>query len=1341
MYWATRGATSIAIGTLVLSMTVMSTLSSLAVDAVQPVQIEVNLGQVEVSTSYVMRAGTEQVQFEAGAIRLTNAVSEHPDPLTLHVAGANEQVRIDPVSPLPARTHYLIGDDPGRFIIDVPAYKELVYRGIYPGIDLVVRGADSRIELEYLLAAGADRTVLLLDLQGVQRLDFEATGGVLLATATRTIHLLRPTVEVSPAAAPLDATFVRVGTSLGIAIAGASSEVPVRLRTAIELSGPSASSLSESILGAPQVARDASGHLWVVGRVASAQESQRTDRANYFVAKLDPSGREVLQTTFLGSSANEIPHALAITTLGEIVVAGQSTPLDSGNPDIFVTRLAPDARSVISQAVFGGSGTDVAHALITDANGSAWIAGNTTSSDFPVSDSGAQRSPGGEGDAFVAKLDRSGGIRFASYLGGTASDDAAGLAVDSRGAIYVSGTTRSTNFPQAIYISPAQTGSADAFVVKLDPVHGSLAFSTVLGGSDDDRAIAIVAGDAPEVVIAGTTRSNDFPIIDGQQPMSGGGADAFVCRIDAISGALRSATYLGGAGDEYIEALARDRSGRVMIVGSSNSNDFGAARLSRRSLGGGRDAFVARVELRSAERLRVMLLGGEGDDDASEVALDANGGAVLVGLTKSTNFATASRLMSSPDGDVFTASVGAENDGPLGSCPGTKQWVGGTSNAWENSLNWSGGTLPGGGDDVCIQGAAVVLGTGAQSAASLRVDGGGSLTINAGTLTIAGASEINGNLTINGGTLAGTGNVTVSGTLTWTGGTMTGAGTTTANGPLNISGAAVKDLTSNRIFNNNLIATWTGTGGIRIGTGAVLNNNGTWDAQNDSAISIQFTGPAAVNNVGTFKKSAGTGSTSISINFNNTGTVLVQSGTLSVSGGGNSSAAFNVASAAATMQFAGSAYDLNAGTTFVGPGTALSTGTLNVNTAIGIPATMTFTMTGGIVQGTGTLTTAGTLNWSGGTMTGAGTTTANGPFNISGAAVKDLTSSRILNNNLIATWTGTGGIRIGTGAVLNNDGTWDAQNDSAISIQFTGPAAVNNVGTFKKSAGTGSTAISINFNNSGTVDIQTGTLSLSSSNFSQTAGVTQLTGGALVSTTNLNFLGGRLAGSGTITAPVIVSGTAALTPGLSPGTLNLVGDYTQQAPSGAFNVEIAGTNPGTGYDRLNISGVGSNAELAGVLNVSLSSGFTPNSTDSFTVMTYPTRTGNYVLNLPAAGCLGWVVDYGATALTLSLVDVPVQLQGLMIAANKSDLTWAAPPINPATLYDVVRGGLAQLPVGSTANETCIARGIGERTASDPGRPGAGQGFWYLVRERVPGCANGTYGFASNGTERSTSTCP
>jgi len=655
---------------------------------------------------------------------------------------------------------------------------------------------------------------------------------------------------------------------------------------------------------------------------------------------------------------------------------------------------------------------------------------------------------------------------------------------------------------------------------------------------------------------------------------------------------------------------------------------------------------------------------------------------------------------------------------------------------------------------------------------------GGSLTISSGVANFSSGEAINTTtLSFSGGTLSGTDTVTVSGLTTWTSGTMTGAGTTNANGGIAMSGGSVKDLTLSRILNAAGTTAWTGAGGVRAGTGAVIYNSGIWDAQSDATISNAFGGTSAFNNSGTFKKSAGAGNTAVSIPFNNASTVDVQSGTLNLSGGGTSSGTFT---GSGTLQFSSGTHDLqaassvNVSTVTVSGGTVnlsgslsgasltISVGTINVN-SVGAANATALVFSSGTLGGTGTIGISGLTTWTGGAMTGAGVTTTNGGISFSGSAVKDLTTSRTLNTAGTTTWAGIGPIHAGSGAVINNSGTWDCQSDATMSNVFGGTSAFNNSGsgTFKKSAGAGATAVSIPFNNAGSVQGLAGALNFTTG-YIQTAGSTILNGGAISSTTTMDIQGGSLSGVGTVTANVTSAGQVA--PGLSPGILGISGNYTQSSP-GAFSVEIGGVTPGVQYDQLTVTGTGV-ATMAGTLNVSLISGFTPVDGDSFTIMTAVSRSGSFAtVNLPPLPVdRGWRLTYGSTSIVLDVVTdtdgdgtndvfdcapldpgafaIPGQVTGDAFGSDNQTYSWtsAGPSSGSATVHDVMRGALNQFPVGSGIAETCVGSGLSGSSIADGTAPSSRSGFYYLVRARNV-CGTGTRGFATSGAERTSAACP
>ncbi|MFQ5796053.1 MAG: CARDB domain-containing protein, partial [Candidatus Bipolaricaulia bacterium] len=396
------------------------------------------------------------------------------------------------------------------------------------------------------------------------------------------------------------------------------------------------------------------------------------------------------------------------------------------------------------------------------------------------------------------------------------------------------------------------------------------------------------------------------------------------------------------------------------------------------------------------------------------------------------------------------------------------------------------------------------------------------MTISGLTIDAFASVTVNGTLTLQGN-LTGAGDLNVNGTLNWSSGTMSGSGTTTiaATGTMNISDLPVTLL--GRTITNAGTVIWSSTVNIKSGRGAVLNNlaSGLFDVQNDQVFFFNQKGIISqFNNAGTFRKSAGTGFTDIDIVFNNSGTVDVNSGTLNLKNGGTSSGAFSVA-AGATLDFIGGNHSLDtsssvtgagtvdfskstvtisgtynlAGTTSVTGGTVSFTGSVvNVGSTLTIDSgmadfsniegaitTTTLNLSVGTLTGSSNVTVTGLTTWSSGTMSGSGTTTiaATGTMNISDLPVTLL--GRTITNAGTVIWSSTVNIKSGRGAVLNNlaSGLFDVQNDQVFFFNQKGIISqFNNAGTFRKSAGTGFTDIDIVFNNSGTVDVNSGTLNL-----------------------------------------------------------------------------------------------------------------------------------------------------------------------------------------------------------------------------------------------------------------------
>ena len=192
-----------------------------------------------------------------------------------------------------------------------------------------------------------------------------------------------------------------------------------------------------------------------------------------------------------------------------------------------------------------------------------------------------------------------------------------------------------------------------------------------------------------------------------------------------------------------------------------------------------------------------------------------------------------------------------------------------------------------------------------------------------------------------------------------------------------------------------------------------------------------------------------------------------------------------------------------------------------------------------------TLSISGTTTWTAGIMSGSGSTHANGGLALSSTSPHDL-DGRTLRLQSASSWTGTGALRLGLGALVDNQGTWDVQTDSSFA-SLAGGGTVTNGGTLRKSAGAGTHAVGLPFTSTGTVEAQSGTLSFTAG-YTQTAGSTIASGGTLSSTIPFQIQGGTVGGTGTLIGGVSnTAGTAA--PGLSPGIVTVSGGYQQAAPA------------------------------------------------------------------------------------------------------------------------------------------------------------------------------------------------
>ncbi|MEO5820391.1 MAG: SBBP repeat-containing protein [Vicinamibacteraceae bacterium] len=295
--------------------------------------------------------------------------------------------------------------------------------------------------------------------------------------------------------------------------------------------------------------------------------------------------------------------------------------------------------------LLGGSGLDEAASVAVDAAGNVYVAGTTSSPGFP----GASGGPGGI-DLFVTKLDARGStVLFSTYIGGSGIDEARGMTIDGLGNVYVVGSTTSTNFPT---VSPRQAtlaGAADGFLLRISTTGGGLGFSTYLGGADVDETNAVAVDAGRNMYIAGTTRSANFPQLNPIQAF-GGGLDGFVARF-AASGTLTYSTYHGGNGVDTLDGIGVDAAGNINTVGSTSSTNLPVLSAQRPTSSGRVDAFMSRFGP-TGTLLFCSYYGGSRNDVGRAIAVLPSGWAFVGGTTASPDFPVVSAIQPAFGGEL-----------------------------------------------------------------------------------------------------------------------------------------------------------------------------------------------------------------------------------------------------------------------------------------------------------------------------------------------------------------------------------------------------------------------------------------------------------------------------------------------------------------------------------------------------------------------------------------------------------------------------------------------------------------------------------------------------------------
>ncbi len=512
------------------------------------------------------------------------------DAVEMKLSGANQAPSLAALDLLPGKSNYLLGNDPHKWRTGVPQFARVRYENVYPGINLVFYGDQGQLEYDFQVAPGADPAQAELEFRGADEVQLEA-GALVIRTGQGRVSFQAPRVyqEIAGERRPVDGKFVLRGANCaGFAIGS-------------------------------------------------------YDRSRELI--IDPI---LTFSTYFGGTGDERATSVAVDGTGNIYLAGSTTSSDlpttlgttlkGAGPNVYVAKITPPLGSPAATLDYvtylGGNGQDIPAGIKVDGAGQTYVAGTTSSSNFPTTTTAYQpllaAANVGKQHVFVTQLraDATAPL-YSTYLSGNGVDLATGMAINAGGDVFVTGTTTSDEtstsdqFP-AVHLrqtyqssSKAAPGLPQFFVTEVDPTAqgpGSIAYSTYFGGGTYSGAAPIAVGGgiavdtANNVYFTGTTSyifagcvgcsATDFPILNAFQPCldtappssvgtspscsntTAAESDAFVAKLNVNLGIAQGSqlawsTYLGGTGKDSSTGVALDSgAANVYVVGTTNSSDI-----------------------------------------------------------------------------------------------------------------------------------------------------------------------------------------------------------------------------------------------------------------------------------------------------------------------------------------------------------------------------------------------------------------------------------------------------------------------------------------------------------------------------------------------------------------------------------------------------------------------------------------------------------------------------------------------------------------------------------------------------------------------------------------------
>ncbi|SFS04260.1 Beta-propeller repeat-containing protein [Granulicella pectinivorans] len=595
-----------------------------------PMSFEPNRGQVSSPEVQYLAHGARygvaltaegaMLSLDAGPVDAAKSDSlRHFDQIRLELPRGNRHAQAAAEEKLGGRVNYLLGNDPAKWHTDLPTYGKVRYAGVYPGVDLVYYGNQGRLEYDFVVAPHANSRAVGLHFEGAKSLQLDAQGNLTIQAAHGAVVFEKPLIYQE---------------------------------------------------------KDGKREL-----VEGSFRLEANNTAGFTIGRYDHSRALVIDpalvyATYLGGSTNELISSAVVDVNGSLYVTGttyssdfpttpgvfQPTAAHASSGLAFTTKFNPQGTAISYSSFIGGvsgQGSSRGYANVVDANGSVYIVGSTTATDFPVSPSAIQKTnpegTTGNTTGFVFRLNIPGnGYLYSTYLGGSGGgqvgDTVNGIAIDAAGDAIVAGTTDSNNFPvttgayQTSSPNPnlgTSTATSTGFVASVNPTGSALNYATYLGGSGTATLTAVKIDSAGNAYVTGTTalpvNSTNYPVTSGAfqttNSSTGTGLSGVVTKLNPTGTALVYSTFLGSNGT-MPTSIAVDASGNAYVGGTDLTGGFPATSGAYQTTWASGSGFVASLKAAGNGLNFGTFLSGP----VNALGLDSTGLIVATGSTTNSAF-------------------------------------------------------------------------------------------------------------------------------------------------------------------------------------------------------------------------------------------------------------------------------------------------------------------------------------------------------------------------------------------------------------------------------------------------------------------------------------------------------------------------------------------------------------------------------------------------------------------------------------------------------------------------------------------------------------------------------